>query len=121
MLQEKKRQPFIIRLMIVIFLFSVAGTVIPSNTISVFGFLGEMTVVIDQLENVEIIEECPEFNVDHAAFGNPLQKYGMIEFLSSDFEWLLILLLLWIETYILFSYTLPDSWNLINYKVRLDD
>lgn len=122
MKQNGKRQSLLFRIFTCLFILSVAVSVIPSNSIGVRGFFGEITSVAVQTENVKIVKYNHKSNLMiEQEPQSQKQKDIILKFIMTEREWLLLLAILILICYKSYSYSLPNAWNLISYKVRLDD
>lgn len=122
MKQNGKRQSLLYRIFTCLFILSVAVSVIPSNSIGVRGFFGEITSVAVQTENVKIVKYNHKSNLMIGQEPqSQKQKDIILKFIMTEREWLLLLAILILICYKSYSYSLPNAWNLISYKVRLDD
>ncbi len=123
MKQNGKRQSLLFRIFTCLFILSVAVSVIPSNSIGVRGIFGEITSVAVQTENVKIVKYNHKSNlmIEQEPQSQSQQKDIILKFIMTEREWLLLLAILILICYKSYSYSLPNAWNLISYKVRLDD
>jgi hypothetical protein len=123
-MQQKPRfRALIIRLLICFFILSVSVSVIPSNSIGVFGFFGEITAEAVQSTNVEVVKEDHKLKAiqSQVSDNEKQQQQRILELHKLALEWFLFLALFCIVINAVYTYALPNAWNLISYKIRLDD
>lgn len=118
--QKKNKIPVMFLIMTYLFLLSISVSAIPTNTIGIYGFFGDLHSVFVQSES------------QHSKEAYLVEKYSFINKSSNllklpkilcvfNFTWILQVIIICFISYTAYSNSLPDSWNPITLKVRLND